>query len=401
VTSLYQACSLDKRPGTWLNSEVSQDTVKMLKKELSTHLGRDRVRENEPMSKHTTFRVGGPADIFLIPKNAADLALAIQCLRTAGMPFFILGKGSNLVVRDGGFRGAMILIGPDMGAVRMHPDDTAVCSGHQGVADAEEDGLSGCGVDADLPSHEIVTADAEGDGLPGSGVYTDLPSHGIVTADADERDFWIVDAGAGASFSAVCRRVAEAGLSGLEAISGIPGSIGGALYMNAGAYGIEIGQWVASADIYDFKRGHFFTVDKKEMMLAYRHSVFQSAPWIILSVRLRLPQGDLRQIQAQMRDFSERRNAKQPLKLPSAGSFFKRPPGQYAGRLIEDAGLKGLRVGDAMVSDQHAGFIVNLGAATAGDVLALMSEVQHRVHVRTGIALEPEPLIVGSDRGGI
>lgn len=370
----------------------------MLKKELYARLGCDRVREDEPMSKHTTFRVGGPADFFLSPGSAADLASAIKCLQAAGTPFFILGNGSNLLVRDGGFRGAMIFIGPDMGGIRIGSEGSLAVSGQEGsFADAETDSLRIFDAEVAVSAQKYPAADATADGLRACDAGAAVSGRESAAFNVSEREFRVVDAGAGASFSAVCRRAAEAGLSGLEAISGIPGSIGGALYMNAGAYGCEIGQWVVGAEVYDLKNDRFFTVNKQDMMLAYRCSVFQREPWVILSVRLRLPQGDLQQIQAQMRDFAERRNVKQPLKLPSAGSFFKRPPGKYAGRLVEDAGLKGLQVGDAMVSEQHAGFIVNLGAATAGDVLALMSEVQRGVYAQTGIMLEPEPLIVGTD----
>jgi len=297
-----------------------------LKKELARLIGNDKVLIDEPMSLHTTMKVGGPASFFLKPSSEKDLTELITFLRGEDFPFFILGKGSNIVTSDAGFHGAMISIGE--------------------------------GFD------EISIFDEE------------------------------ISAGAGASLSAVCNAAADAGLTGMEAISGIPGSVGGAVFMNAGAYGSEISEVIKEVRAYYVTENTRYTLSSDKINYSYRNSIFQEKDSVILSAKLSLNKGDLNEIKAKMMEYSRRRNEKQPMDQPSAGSFFKRPKGKFAGALIEAAGLKGTKIGGAEVSEKHAGFIINTGEATASDVIALMNFVKEKVFEHSGIKLEPEPVIL-------
>jgi len=278
------------------------------------------------MREHTTLRVGGPADLFVIPNCAQQVAETVRACRDLGVPLLVLGNGSNLLVRDGGIRGAVLHIGTDM--ARYSVEGT------------------------------LLTAQA---GLP-------LP--------------------------AAARAAMLAGLDGLVFAEGIPGSIGGAACMNAGAYGGEMAQVVRSVDIVD-EDGHPPTLAASELDYAYRHSALLDRGWVVTSVVCALTPGDPAEIAERMRGLAEQRRAKQPLRQPSAGSTFKRPPGHFAAQLIDEAGLKGQSVGGAQVSPLHAGFVVNTGNATAADVLALIDIIQARVLARSGVALEPEVRVVG------
>jgi UDP-N-acetylmuramate dehydrogenase len=300
-----------------------------LKIELGEALGADRVRVDEDMRLHTSIKAGGKADYFLSPKDADSLTAALRLLNAAGEDCFILGNGTNVLVRDGGYRGAIVHIAESLGGFRV-AGTAVIC-------------------------------------------------------------------GAGESLASVARRAAEYRLSGLEALSGIPGSIGGALYMNAGAYEKAMADVVTEATAYDIDNEQIITINFQDMRLGYRDSAFQRKRWVILSVTLRLHPGDKDGILREMNAYTGKRNDKQPMELPSAGSFFKRPKGTYAGRLIEEAGLMGLTVGGAQVSEKHAGFIVNIGGATAKDILALAEAVKRRVQERSGFVLEPEPRIIGED----
>jgi UDP-N-acetylmuramate dehydrogenase len=315
-----------------------------LTEQLADILGRDHVRVDEDMRAHTSFKAGGRADLFLTPRDADSLIEALRLLSDAGVRRFLLGNGTNVLVRDGGYRGAIVRIG---------------------------------GMAAGAPA--IVAGSTE-DSAPGDGGTR------------------ILVAGAGESLSAVARFAAERGLSGLEAISGIPGSVGGALFMNAGAYGAEMADVTAAADVYDAVNDKVVTVKASDMRLSYRDSVFRETHGVILSVTLRLRSGgDRATIVRAIEAYARRRNEKQPMELPSAGSFFKRPEGDYAGRLIEAAGLKGFSVGGAKISEKHAGFLVNAGGAAAKDILALADEAQRRVRDLSGVLLEPEPRIIGEE----
>jgi UDP-N-acetylmuramate dehydrogenase len=291
------------------------------------------MKESEPMSAHTSMKVGGNADYYIMPRGERALIDVVNVLLELGVPHFIIGAGTNVIVRDGGFRGAVVAIGK---------------------------GLDGVDIDA---------------------------RRGVMTV------------GAGCALSVAAKRAAEAGLSGLEAISGIPGTVGGALYMNAGAYDGEMSRVVIQARVYDQGSGRVRTMTQYEMRLGYRSSVFQTGgERVILAVTFDLKRRDVARIKSDMRGYARRRNAAQPMDAPSSGSFFKRPAGAYAGALIEGAGLKGLSVGGARVSEKHAGFIVNTGGATASDVLTLMTHVQETVKSGSGYDLEPEPRVIGEDR---
>lgn len=296
--------------------------------ELRGVLGGDAVRLAEPMKAHTSFRIGGPADLFLTPGNTAELAETIQILRRHEIPVFILGNGSNLLVRDKGIRGAVVQLSGRMAAL----------------------------------------------GTDGTTVF----------------------AGGGALLSAAAAKAAEAGLAGLEFASGIPGSIGGAVMMNAGAYGGEMKDVLESVDVLTLDL-QFETLPVEALELSYRHSSLAERGDIVLGARFRLERDDPQAIQARMAELAEKRREKQPLQYPSAGSTFKRPEGYFAGRLIQDAGLKGKAIGGAQVSEKHAGFLINTGNATAQDMLELIAHCQRAVAEKFGVKLETEIKIVGEE----
>lgn len=280
---------------------------------------------SEPMSRHTTFKIGGKADVYVKVNNVTELQTVVCLAREFDVPYFILGKGSNLLVSDKGIKGMVISLG---------------------------------GIDSiDVDGNSIVC-------------------------------------GAGASLRAVCITAQKAALSGLEFAYGIPGTIGGALYMNAGAYGGEMSQVVVSATAID-SNGNLKELSREDMNLAYRTSIFKNTDLTIVNVKLMLKPGSSADIKAAMDDFFGRRRDKQPLEFPSAGSTFKRPEGYFAGALIEKNNLKGVSVGGAQVSKKHAGFIINTGNATCNDVLTLIKKVQDTVKNVDGIELEPEVIFVG------
>ena len=275
----------------------------------------------EPLSKHTSFRVGGPAELLACPRSEEELAALLrQCARMEVRPR-VLGGGTNILAPDGGVPGVVI---------------------------------STRGLDS-----------------------LELPEDGSISA------------GAGVPLARLAVFAQKNGLTGLEFAHGIPGTVGGGMYMNAGAYGGELAQVAVSARFLTAE-GELRTLVGEEMGLGYRRSAFMGLPGVIVSARFRLEAGDPETIQARMRELMERRRASQPLELPSAGSTFKRPVGGYAAALIQEAGLKGFRVGDAAVSEKHAGFVVNLGSATAADVLTLMARIREIVKAKSGIELEPE-----------
>ncbi len=285
------------------------------------------ILKDEPMRRHTTFAIGGPADFFIQPKTRRELAGALSVLRERGIPFLLLGNGSNMLVADAGIRGAV------------------VCTTELDEVRIGEDG------------------------------YT-------LTAEA------------GALLGRVARRAQRAGLTGAEFAGGIPGSVGGAVFMNAGAYDGQMAGVVEQTEYLD-EAGETHTLTGEEHGFAYRGSVFRAHPdWTVVRSILRLQPGDPAAILDKMNDFAQRRRDKQPLNFPSAGSTFKRPEGYFAGRLIEDAGLKGVSVGAAQVSEKHAGFLINRGGATCDDMLRLIELVQQRVREQFGVQLECEVRII-------
>ena len=277
------------------------------------------LRVDEPMSKHTTFRIGGPAALMGLPKSAGEARMAVKAARELAVEPFFLGNGSNLLVADEGYPGFIMKLTGDFDEIR-----------------------------------EV------GQGL---------------------------EAGSAAPLSRLSGRALELGLTGLEFAGGIPGSVGGAVMMNAGAYGGETAQVLESVAFLD-EEGEVRTLPASECGFGYRHSVFSNRKCLILKARFQLKQGDGDAIKARMDELTAQRKAKQPLEYPSAGSMFKRPPGHFAAALIDQCGLKGLAVGGAQVSEKHAGFVVNRGGATCADVLELVRQVKARVLSQTGVELE-------------
>ncbi len=275
----------------------------------------------EPMARHTSFRIGGPAEVLARPSSEGELISLLRLCRAEEIPCRILGGGTNILAPDEGIPGVVVSV---RGLDRIRP-----------VSDTE------------------------------------------------------LEAGCGVSLARLANYAQKRGLTGLEFAHGIPGTVGGGMYMNAGAYGGEMVQVAVSARCLT-PEGEIETVSGQEMGLSYRHSAFMEREGVILSARFRLAPGDPEAILARMKELSEKRRASQPLDMPSAGSAFKRPVGGYAAALIQNAGLKGFRVGGAAVSEKHSGFVVNLGGATAADVLELLDQVRARVLDDSGIALEPE-----------
>lgn len=291
-----------------------------------TCLPEERVLLDEPMKLHTTFRVGGEANVFLQIEREEELAKLIPYLRKVEMPFFILGNGSNLLVSDKGYDGVILQLGKGFNGIRT-----------------------------------------EGN---------------CVTAQA------------GALLSQTAKAAQEHGLTGLEFASGIPGSVGGAVVMNAGAYGGEMKQAVRLVRVMDYE-GNILELDNATMEFGYRSSAVKNRPFVVLEAVFSLETGDPAAIAAKMAELARRRREKQPLELPSAGSTFKRPEGYFAGKLIMDAGLCGLSVGGARVSEKHCGFVVNDADASAADISELIKQVQERVWERFGVQLEPEVIFLG------
>lgn len=292
---------------------------------------------DEPMKKHTTFRIGGPADYYAEP-DMSRISKLIEIAKACDMPVTVIGNGSNLLVGDKGIRGLVIGIGKGMSEIEVT---------------------------------EAVAQD-----------FTAQDNCHIITA------------GAGAILAAVAAKAAEASLSGLEFASGIPGSVGGAVVMNAGAYGGEIKDVLIDATVLTAD-GELKTVTRDELDLSYRHSIVPEKGYIVLSARFRLTPKPKDEIKSYMAELRAKRVEKQPLEYPSAGSAFKRPEGYFAGKLIMDAGLRGYSVGDAQVSEKHCGFVVNKGEAAAADVLTLIKDVQETVLKQFGVKLEPEVKMIG------
>lgn len=311
-------------------------------KSVTEQLPQLSLMQDEPMKKHTTFRIGGPADYYAEP-DVSQISKLIEIAKACDMPVAVIGNGSNLLVGDKGIRGLVIGIGKGLSAI------------------------------------EVTEAVAQ------QSTAQDL------TAQGNGR---IITAGAGAILAAVASKVAEASLSGLEFASGIPGSVGGAVVMNAGAYGGEIKDVLIDATVLTAE-GELKTVTRDELDLSYRHSIVPEKGYIVLSARFRLTPKPQDEIKSYMAELRAKRVEKQPLEYPSAGSTFKRPEGYFAGKLIMDAGLRGYSVGDAQVSGKHCGFVVNKGEATAADVLTLIKDVQETVLKQFGVKLEPEVKMIG------
>ena len=284
---------------------------------------------NEIMANHTTFRIGGPADIFVVPGSMQEAEDIIRLLCVYKEPFHVIGNGSNLLVSDKGIRGVVVCLS-------------------KGTDDIKVEGNA-------------------------------------------------IIAGAGALLSKIAVAARDNSLTGLEFASGIPGSLGGGLVMNAGAYGGELSQVITEVTMIDTETGEAVTFANADMAFSYRHSIVKEHPYIVLSAKMVLEKGNKDIIKQTMDELSIKRREKQPLEYPSAGSTFKRPEGYFAGKLIQDAGLKGYKVGGAQVSEKHSGFVINIEDATAADVLTLIKDVRDKVENEFGVVMEPEVCMLGED----
>jgi UDP-N-acetylmuramate dehydrogenase len=293
------------------------------------NIGIQDVRVNEPLSRHTTWKVGGPADLLIYPRNKEELEQAMQVVYRHQIPWRVIGRGSNLLVRDGGIRGVVFKL--DEGFNELKVDGTRVTAG---------------------------------------GGYST-----ILLATMTSRQ----------------------GLTGLEFAAGIPGNVGGAVYMNAGAHGSEISKVLHSATVL-LETGEWVTLSNEEMEFRYRTSVLQTKlKGIVTEASFTLEYGERDEIMSRLTSYKDRRRKTQPLQYPCAGSVFRNPPGDYAGRLIQEAGLKGFRIGDAEVSTTHANFIINRGNATAKNVLQLIEHIIQTIDEKYNIRLEPEVQVVGEE----
>ena len=289
-------------------------------------LGKDRVLVDEPMKRHTTFRIGGPADFFLLPSTVDEVRGILEICREEELPYFILGNGSNLLVSDKGYRGVIIQMYRNFSNISVEGNE--IC------------------------------------------------------------------ASSGALLSQIAAAARNASLTGFEFAGGIPGTLGGAVFMNAGAYGGELKDVLKEAVVMT-EQGEILTLPVEKLDMGYRTSRIKKAGYLVLEARLVLEQGDMDKIRDITKDLTEKRVSKQPLEYPSAGSTFKRPEGYFAGKLIMDAGLRGYQVGDAQVSEKHCGFVINRGNATAADVLTLIENVREKVQEQFGVTLEPEVKFLG------
>ncbi|MGN0398743.1 MAG: UDP-N-acetylmuramate dehydrogenase [Blautia sp.] len=289
-------------------------------------LGSDNVYVEELMSKHTTFRIGGPAEYFLCPHSVEEVQEILHICREGNLPWFILGNGSNLLVSDKGYKGVVIQLWKNMSEIYVEGEQ--------------------------------------------------------------------IRAKCGALLSKIAAEALEYSLDGFAFAAGIPGTLGGAVVMNAGAYGGEMKDVLVEATVLD-KEGNVLTLSGEQLELGYRTSIVKEKDYIVLEAVLQLKKGDRICIKEQMEDFKERRTSKQPLDKPSAGSTFKRPEGYFAGKLIMDAGLRGFSIGGAQVSEKHCGFVINAGHATAEEVITLIREVQRKVKEQFGVSLETEVKFLG------
>ena len=302
---------------------MKEELLTLLKQTIKT----GRIEYEEPMNNHTTFRVGGKADVFVVPGSIKEAEDLLRLLCVYNEPFTLIGNGSNVLVSDEGIRGVVVCFSKGCDEVKC-----------------------------------------EGNGI---------------------------SAQSGAMLSIVSNTALNNSLTGLEFASGIPGSVGGAIVMNAGAYGGEMCQVVDEVTLFDLKKCEVMTLSNEEMKFSYRHSVVKEYPYVVLSVKFKLDKGEKDEIKSVMEDLNGRRREKQPLEYPSAGSTFKRPEGYFAGKLIEDSGLKGFSIGGAQVSEKHCGFVINKDNAKAEDIINLIKYIQEKVYKENNVILEPEVCMIG------
>ncbi|RBP44765.1 UDP-N-acetylmuramate dehydrogenase [Garciella nitratireducens] len=295
---------------------------------LSGIVDKEQILIDEPMRNHTSFKIGGPADFLVLPKSVIEIQNIVKICKKENIPFFVIGNGTDLLVRDKGIRGVVLKIAKNFDHVKI--------IGEKVIAQA------------------------------------------------------------GISLSALAKVLLKNELTGFEFASGIPGTLGGAVTMNAGAYGGEIKDVLKNIEVMD-QEGNIFILEGEEMKLEYRSSVVQEKNFIVLTATMQLQKGNYEEIKEKMRKLDEMRKTKQPIQWPSAGSTFKRPRGYFAGKLIQDAGLKGFSMGRAQVSDLHSGFVINKGGATAREVIELIGYIQATVKQKFGVDLHTEVKIVGEE----
>ena len=295
-----------------------------------------KILKNEPLKQHTSFRVGGPAKVYVVPEDIEELQKLIRFLYEEKLPYDIIGNGTNLLVSDAGVDHVVVEIGRALEGIELLPE-----------------------------------------------------------ANASDEETYYIRVLAGTLLSKAAQFAATQELSGMEALRGIPGTLGGAVTMNAGAYGTEMKDVLYSVDVLT-PEGELWTLTPAELALGYRHSVIPERGYVVVAATLVLRKGDPAEIKARMADFQNRRKEKQPLDKASAGSTFKRPEGYFAGKLIEDTGLRGFRHGGAQVSEKHCGFVINDGTARAADIYWLIGEVRKRVLLEQHVDLTPEVKIWGN-----
>ena len=317
-----------------MNMVLSEDTKRAIRR-IGEILPAENLHTDEPMSRNTSFRIGGPAALFVTVQNEEELAAVLRVCIEENAEHMLIGNRSNLLVADEGYPGIAVKLGGEFDSISI--------------------------------------------------------------VDSDDEDGTLVCVGAAKLMSRASAFMTEHGLTGFEFASGIPGSIGGAVFMNAGAYGGEIKDIAESVRVMMLHPCDVTDLNNEEMQFGYRSSRAQKEDMIILSVLLRLSKDDPADISARVSELAEKRNSKQPVNFPSAGSTFKRPVGGYAAALIEEAGLKGYRVGGAAVSEKHSGFVINEGGASCEDVLAVMRHVREYVYERSGIMLEPEVRLINCE----
>lgn len=307
---------------------MEKEKIKNLYLQLIEKINSNYIFINEPMKKHTSFKIGGNADIFIKVQNANDLKEVLSIIKTQKIPFFVIGNGSNILVKDGGIRGIVIKI--DFNKIEINKKD----------------------------------------------------------------EIYEIKVGAGVKLMTLAQRLLKQEISGFEFASGIPGTIGGAIRMNAGAYGGEMKDIVMSTTYMD-EDGNIFKINNNEHEFEYRNSIFSKKRWIILETNFKLYKGIQKQIKEKMEEYANKRRENQPLNFPSAGSIFKRGEGYITAKLIDECGLKGYNLGDAEVSTMHAGFIINKGCATAKEVLQLIDYIKEKVYEKFKIEIQLEIQIIG------
>lgn len=340
---MYDSCVVLLQVKAYINRDVLYAMGVNMNEEFYQKL-KDIIKQSqilieEPLAKHTTFKIGGPATFLLLPETCLQVASLVNICHKENMPFYVLGNGSNLLVSDKGYHGVIIKLSQTFSKVSIE---------------------------------ELNQTDK---------------------LNIKETKY-VVKAQAGILLSELANEIAEYGLEGFEFAAGIPGTLGGAVTMNAGAYDGEIKHSIVEATLLD-QEGNIFKLGKEELQLGYRKSIIQDNHYIVLDASFSFPRGNKDEIKNKINDLNARRRDKQPLEYPSAGSTFRRPEGYYAGKLIMDSGLRGYRVGNAQVSEKHCGFVINTGAATAVEVRTLISEVIQIVFDKYGVVLEPEVKLLG------